>query len=97
KRSRRTEAPEKAALEPTSMATKSRNGTTNRTEESPWRRIMIRFISIVLFVCSSSPAILAQSGEIQTTPPCRIKELVKPGGWVIPGVSKVVVKTHGHY
>ena len=54
---------------------------------------MIRFIFILLFVCSSISALLAQSGEAQAVvTPCQIKEFVNRSGWNIPGLSKAVVK-----
>jgi hypothetical protein len=42
--------------------------------------------------------LIVQPGESQkSATPCRIRELFKPTGWDIPGLSKATLKTHGHY
>jgi len=59
---------------------------------------MMRLIVILTLACSSLSALIMQTGESQkAATPCRIRELFKPNGWDIPGLSKATVKTHGHY
>ncbi len=57
----------------------------------------MRFILVVLSACSFGFSWFVQTKGAQPVAPCLIRELLNPNGWDIPGLSKAVVKTHGHY
>ncbi|HLY27853.1 MAG TPA: hypothetical protein VKQ72_16015 [Aggregatilineales bacterium] len=56
------------------------------------------FILMLAFTGWAFSTLIVKPWESQkAAAPCQVKELFKPLGWEIPGLSKAKAKTHGHY